>query len=67
MVDLAKSYRTRDGCKVKITTVTGEVFPVHGEIAREGKTFPYRWYADGSRNGRSVSGFDLVEEEDKHG
>ena len=71
MIDINKTYRTRDGREVRIYATDGaESTPVHGSIKSniDYQWHPYRWYNNGriSHNPRAFDMCDLIEVRPRH-
>ena len=61
MIDINKTYRTRDGLEVRIYATDGDNNKtIHGAVWSDGWQFRL-WYADGSYNKDIESKMDLIE------
>jgi hypothetical protein len=61
MIDLKKTYRTRDGREVRIYAVDGhDDYPIHGSVKERGGWVQYKWKGSGQWTERP-SHLDLIE------
>ena len=66
MIDINKTYRTRDGLEVRIYATDGDNNKtIHGAVWSDGWQFRL-WYADGSYNKDIESKMDLIEVRPRH-
>jgi hypothetical protein len=63
MIDITKTYKTRDGREVRIyATDGGGVYPVHGAINYYGEWSMCRWTAEGTTfSDDEHCSYDLIE------
>lgn len=62
MIDLSKTYRTRDGREVKLfMTDGGGSFPIIGVYAVGNEWIANHWLVDGSCSTRTSNPYDLIE------
>ena len=62
MIDISKTYRTRDGREVRIyATDGGGSHPVHGAIKDGERWYQGEWSPDGSWYGCAADDYDLIE------
>jgi len=65
MIDINKTYRTRDGREVRIYATDGKgIYPVHGAVKVEGGWLHYTWKATGIEGVSNVN--DLIEVRPRH-
>lgn len=61
MIEMGKTYKTRDGREVRIYAVDGvDDYPVHGAVY-VGGWFPFKWRSDGTYGHSPKHVHDLIE------